>query len=174
MKKRCSLLLAILLSLLCVLPLGLADDTIPCDTPGSTSLIELLFSSDSVSTGRFSYSSSDRALFALGVGMCLSEENVLDNHALVQAMIDGEVYVALDKTGILPVFLARCPDSQVVYLICNSFTPSDCSYQLLDLTLPLDIALPFMNEVFSGYWPVSLGEFTEAMNMLEKALETLE
>ena len=174
MKKRCSLLLAILLSLLCVRPLGLADDTSPCDTPGSTSLIELLFSSDSVSTGRFSYSSSDRALFALGVGMCLSEENVLDNHALVQAMIDGEVYVALDKTGILPVFLARCPDSQVVYLICNSFTPSDCSYQLLDLTLPLDIALPFMNEVFSGYWPVSLGEFTEAMNMLEKALETLE
>ena len=174
MKKRCSLLLAILLSLLCVLPLGLADDTIPCDTPGSTSLIELLFSSDSVSTGKFSYSSSDRALFALGAVICLNGENVLDTHALVQTMIDGEVYVALDKTGILPVFLARHSDSQVVYLICNPFTPSDCSYQLLDLTLPLDIALPFMNEVFSGYWPVSLGEFTEAMNMLEKALETLE
>lgn len=174
MKKHCSLLLAILLSLLCVLPLGLADDAIPCDTPGSTSLIELLFSSDSVSTSKFSYSSSDRALFAVGAGMCLSEENVLDNHALVQAMIDGEVYVALDKTGILPIFLARCSDSQVVYLICNPFTPSDCSYQLLDLTLPLDIALPLMDEILSGYWPVSLGEFTEAMNMLEKAIETLE
>ena len=113
-------------------------------------------------------------MFAVGAGKCLSEEHVLDNHALAQATIDGEVYVALDKTGILPIFLARCSDSQVVYLICNPFTPSDCSYQLLDLTLPLDIALPLMDEILSGYWPVSLGEFTEAMNMLEKAIETLE